>query len=151
MDRAEYEKILTDAIAGEIEAQEFYRDVAERMTDDHLKQLFERFVAEETKHQRILEGFRDKMPESLPFDESRDYGVAETVDEPPLSTNMTPADAFALAMRKEAAAMARYSALADGCTDADQKRIFQELAAMERDHKRRMETAFVDIGYPEVW
>jgi rubrerythrin len=30
-------------------------------------------------------------------------------------------------------------------------KIFLELAAMERDHKAKLEAAFVDIGYPEVW
>jgi rubrerythrin len=33
----------------------------------------------------------------------------------------------------------------------DRKKLFYELAAMERGHKSKMESAFVDIGYPEVW
>lgn len=33
----------------------------------------------------------------------------------------------------------------------EQKKIFLELAEMEREHKAKMESAFVDIGYPEVW
>jgi rubrerythrin len=54
-------------------------------------------------------------------------------------------------MKKEQAAMKHYTQLADACTDPDQKNIFLELAAMEREHKNKMEAAFVDIGYPEVW
>ena len=54
-------------------------------------------------------------------------------------------------MKKEAAAMAQYTALAETCSEPDKKKIFLDLAAMERGHKLRMENAFVDIGFPEVW
>ncbi len=151
MNRGEYEKILADAISAEIEAQQFYRDVAEKMTDAYLKEMFIGFAAEEKKHEEILRGFFTSIPEHLPFAEDRDYGVAETVASPAVSPTMKPADAFALAMKKEEEAMKHYTALADGCTDPRQKQIFLDLAAMERAHKFKMENAFVDIGYPEVW
>ena len=65
--------------------------------------------------------------------------------------DMKPADAFALAMKKEADAMKQYSEMADLCDDDEKRQIFLDLAAMERDHKLKMESAFIDIGYPEVW
>lgn len=64
---------------------------------------------------------------------------------------MKPVDAIALAMKKEEAAMQQYTRLAQASMDAEQKKIFLELAEMEREHKTKMEAAFVDIGYPEVW
>ncbi len=151
MNLSEYDKILKEAIDREIESQEFYKEVAGRMTDENLKKLFSDFVKEEKKHQEILEGFRVNIPQKLPFDESRDYHVAETVDEPRLSTDMKPADAFKLAMKKEEDAMKTYQSLSTGATDSEQKRLFEELASMEQEHKLKMENAFVDIGYPEVW
>lgn len=147
----EYKEILANAIQSEIEAQTFYQAVADRMTDTFLKDLFTDFVAEEKRHQTILEGFRDAVPESLPFAEDRDYRVAETTPAPEVGDAMSPADAFALAMKKEEDAMRHYSDLAAGCTDPSMKKTFEELAAMERGHKFKMEKAFVDIGYPEVW
>lgn len=151
MNRTRYEQILADAIESEIAAQRFYQDVADKMNDIFLKDLFQVFVSEEKKHQEILEGFQSAVPQTLPFDEARDYHVAETVPEPEVSDNMTPADAFKLAMKKEEQAMRHYTQLAEGCTDPAQKKVFFDLAAMERDHKMKMENAFVDIGYPEVW
>ncbi len=152
MERTEYEEILKEAINGEIEAQEFYQSVADKMDKPYLKELFTSFVTEEKKHQQTLEELQSYMPKDLPFDETRDYKVAETFDAPEkLSTEMKPADAFALAMKKEESAMKHYQNLAEGCTDPDKKRIFRELAAMEREHKRQMEKAFVDTGFPEVW
>ncbi|MFW6082314.1 MAG: ferritin-like domain-containing protein [Desulfosalsimonas sp.] len=151
MDRSRYKEILSGAIEREIEAQRFYSDVAERMEDAFLKELFTVFVGEEKKHQEILEGFLSSVPEKIPFDETRDYNVSETVESPEVSSDMRPADAFALAMKKEEEAMNQYNALADGCTDAEQEKVFRSLAAMEREHKFKIENAFVDIGYPEVW
>ena len=151
MNHAEYEQILKNAVKSEIEAQKFYSDVAEKVKNAFLKELFRQFSQEEKKHRKILEGFLDSMPASLPFDETRNYKVADTTPSPVVSQDMQPADAFALAMKKEEEAMNHYIMLADGCTDPAQKKIFQDLAAMERDHKLRMENSFVDIGYPEIW
>lgn len=47
--------------------------------------------------------------------------------------------------------MRHYTEMGNACADADRKKVFCELAAMEGEHKSKMEAAFVDIGYPEVW
>ncbi len=151
MNHVQYRQILEDAIQGEIDSQKFYQDAAARMRDSFLKELFTRFTLEEKKHEEILRSFVEPIPENLPFDENRDYKVAATVDRPEVSDRMKPADAFALAMKKEQEAMDQYNALADGCIDPEQAEMFRGLAAMEREHKFKMEQAFVDIGYPEAW
>jgi len=60
-------------------------------------------------------------------------------------------DAIGLAMKNEEIAMKKYQMLADDCTDAELKKVFTSLAAMEQDHKFKMENAFVEVAYPEVW
>lgn len=151
MDRSQYKDILSGAIQREIDAQQFYRDAAEKTGEAYLKDLFTGFVSEEKKHENILKDFLDSVPEKIPFDETRDYHVSETIEKPEVSPQMKPADAFALASKKEEEAMNQYLALADGCTDPEQEKVFRNLAAMEREHKLKMEQAFVDVGYPEVW
>ncbi len=151
MGQTECSAILDRAIDSEIEAASFYANVAEKTADSHLRQLFSTFSKEEQKHRRILEGFRSDPTVVIHFKEVPDFGVSETVPEPILSIEMKPADAIALAMKKEEAAMRQYKQLAEACKDAAQIKIFLELAAMEREHKAKMEAAFVDIGYPEVW
>lgn len=146
-----YDDILQRAIEGEIEAAEFYSDVAAQSKNAYIKDLFVTFSKEEKKHRRILEGFRKDPSRAVAFEKVPDFHVSETVDAPPLSMDMKPADAIALAMKKEEAAMRQYNALADVCSDPSRKKLFLELAAMERGHKRKMESAFVDIGFPEVW
>jgi rubrerythrin len=151
VDQKTYQHILEDAIQSEIEAQKFYLAVAEKTQNAFLKELFLSFSEEEKRHRQILKNFRDKPSKTINFTRVPDFHVAETIETPELTLEMRPQDAIALAMKKEQAAMEHYTQLADACMDPDQKKIFLELAAMERGHKNRMEAAFVDIGYPEVW
>ncbi|MDA8138237.1 MAG: ferritin family protein [Desulfobacteraceae bacterium] len=152
MDKKTYRKILDNAIQGEIEAHQFYQKVADKVEDAYLKDLFKGLAAEERKHQKILEGFRDKADMGIHFARTPDFHLAETMEAPKsLSIQMKPADAIALAMKKEEEAMRQYTQLADACNDPGQQKVFRELAAMEQGHKNKMENAFVDIGYPEVW
>ncbi len=151
MDADTYKNIIDMAIANEIEAQGFYGAAAKKVKDSYLKEMFEHFANEEKMHERILRNILKSNTIHLHFSEDIDYKVAETVDEPRLSMNMKPADAIALAMKKEEQALKEYNLLAQNCPDPEQKKVFLDLAAMEREHKLKLENAFVDIGYPEVW
>ena len=151
MNLSEYKEVIKKAIASEVEARKFYEDAAKSLNDPYLKKLFTSLAEEEKKHRDILTQIYASNTIDRYFSETRDYKVAETMDEPELSMDMKPADAFALAMKKEEAAMKQYTEMANMCDDADKRQVFLDLAAMERDHKLKMETAFTDVGYPEVW
>jgi rubrerythrin len=151
MNLTEFKGVIKFAMANEVEAQKFYEDAAEKMMDPHLKNMFTEFAAEEKRHREILKDIYISNRIGDYFDENRDYKVSEEIETPELSTDMKPADALALAMKKEEEAMAQYTELATACPDEKKKQVFLDLAAMERGHKLKMENAFVDIGYPEVW
>ena len=151
MKLSEYKDIIKQAIANEVEARKFYDNAASTLKDPHLKKLFASLAEEEKKHRDILTKIYTANTMDRYFSESRDYKVAETMDEPELSMDMKPADAFALAMKKEEGAMRQYTEMAQMCDDDSKRQVFLDLAAMERDHKLKMESAFLDIGYPEVW
>jgi len=151
MNLNEYKEIIKQAIANEVEARKFYQDAASTLNDPYLRKLFASLAEEEKKHRDILTRIYTSNTIQSYFSEKRDHKVAETVDEPALSMDMKPADAFALAMKKEEAAMKQYTQMAALCDDDAKRKVFLDLAAMERDHKLKMESAFVDVGYPEVW
>ena len=151
MNLTEYKDIIKQAIANEVDAKKFYENAANALQNPHLKKLFFSLAGEEKKHRDILKDIYTSNTVDRYFSETRDYKIAETVDEPELSMDMKPADAFALAMKKEESAMKQYTEMAEMCDDESKKQVFLDLAAMERDHKLKMETAFTDIGYPEVW
>jgi len=151
MNLNEYKDVIKFAMANEVGAQKFYADAAEKLSNPALKKMFTQFSEEEKRHREILKEIYVSNTIGDYFEEGTDYKVSGTVDEPELTMDMKPADAFALAMKKEEDAMVQYTALADECRDAEKKKVFLDLAAMERGHKRKMEDAFVDVGYPEVW
>ena len=151
MEQRAYEKTLKFAIRNEVKAHDFYLDAAAKLQDAFLKELFTDLANEENNHKVILESFHGSDPSTIQFELPPQYNISESINEPELSTNMKPADAFALAMKKEQEAMELYSWMANAASDLRQKELLLELATMERVHKSRMEDAFVDIAYPEVW
>ena len=77
--------------------------------------------------------------------------VAEATELPKLTLDMQPADAIALAMKKEQQAVEFYRDLSKHCADQEIGKIFENLANMELTHKQKLENVFVEIGYPEAF
>ena len=152
MDLDKYREIISDAIDGEIEAKQFYEKVAGRIKDDYLKELFTGFAKEEEKHEQILTDILNKGEmDNTYFNFDKDFHVAETIGMPSVNAQMDLKNAIGIAMKNEEIAMKKYMSLAENCEDQELKRVFEDLAAMERQHKFKMEQDFVDVAYPEVW
>jgi len=152
MDAELYKEAIKDAIASEIEAKEFYLEISKRIRDDYLKELFMGFSKEEATHEKILNALLEKGSiKTTTFNGTRDFKVSETIPLPEVSENMILKDAISLAMKNEEIAMQKYEVLAANCDDPDLQAVFQSLAAMEKDHKYKMEESFVKVAYPEVW
>ena len=151
MDKREFDTIMEQAIEAEVESYEFYRDVASKATNPAVKQLFTEFAREEYGHKEQLEEIKARGIQEFDFEGAADYKVSETVDLPLLSAGMKPADAIALAMKKEEAAVKIYSHLASSVSDPAIQRIYTELAQMETEHKARMEDLYTNMAFGEVW
>jgi len=147
----EFKKIISKAIGEEIAAFEFYSGVSEKTQDKNLKDLFKELAGEEAKHKRTLEGFLAMAPEKFHFAPSKDYKVADSVPTPPLTPDLKPVDGLVIAIKKELEAMQMYTQLANSSADEGQKKIFLELASMERQHKARLEDIYTNMAFPEVW
>ena len=145
------EKIVDLAIGEEVAASLFYQEASDKVQDPYLKKMFAELAEDERGHRRILEKILTNENMKQYFRDSVDFKVSETVDKPELSLQMKPDDAIALAMKNEEDAMRQYQQMARACDDPDKKKVFEDLATMEKGHKNKMEKAFVDIGYPEVW
>jgi len=152
MDLEKYKQVIADAIQNEIAAKEFYDKIAQQIKDDYLKELFEGFSKEEAKHERILIGVLSQYEnKGSHFNFETDFKVAETIEMPEVNEEMDIKNAIGLAMKNEEIAMKNYTLLADSCDDPELKTVFQDLAAMERGHKNKMEAQFVNVAFPEVW
>ena len=150
MKEDDYRSIISFAIGNEIEAYNFYKSVAEKISDDNLKFMFLDLAEEEKHHRTFLENL---LSRAIPvhIDPTIDYGVSKTIETPKLSISMKPADSIALAIKKEEEAMVLYTNLAKSATEADRKETFESLANMEQHHKVRLEEIYTTMAFPEVW
>jgi rubrerythrin len=151
MNRNEFDELLSVAIQREVEAFEFYDGLSKRTKDAFVKELFADLAKQELGHQNVLERFRNDDTLVMDFQKVEDWKIAESVPLPDLSLDMKPRDAIALAMKKEEAAAKLYTEMAHSCKSPEHKNLYMNLAAMELGHKHRLENAFIDIGYPEVF
>ena len=145
-----FEKVINIAIKREIEAYDFYTKVAEKLTDKGLNSIFTQLAGEEQNHRNLLESLKQDAKSHFKFENpNKDFHLAEKTELPPLSTDMKPADAFALAMKKEQQAAEFYHDLANRTEDAEIKEMCTNLAHMELQHKQKVEKAYVDVAYVE--
>lgn len=152
MDKMELERVFSIAITREIEAYEFYRDISQRAQDEEVRKVFNQLAGEEMGHKDLLEKYKSDPTMVMKIRApSKDYKVAEATELPELSIEMKPADAIALAMKKEQQAVEFYRDLADRSTDSNMKDMFHNLENMELGHKKRLENVYVEIGYPEAF
>lgn len=151
MDQLEFERLMAIAIRREVEAHEFYRDVAGRVKNVSVRRIFEDLAEQEMQHHDLLEKFRLDPSGAVKFTPPPDFKVAQTIDDVPLSVDMKPADAVALAMKKEQQAVVFYTNLSEMTDDIGVRDVFVNLAHMEKQHQHALESLFVDIGYPEAF
>ena len=147
----EYRNIISEAINNEVEAYTFYHTVSEKVTDANLKKLFGELAGEEKGHREYLQKLLSRDISSLGFSTTKDYKVGDSIPTPPLTPDMKPVDGLVVAIKKELAAMQMYTQLANASDDAEVKKLFTELATMERGHKTRLEDIYVNTAFAEAW
>ena len=151
MTQEEYRNIISEAINNEVEAYTFYQTVSEKVTDANLKALFGELAGEEKGHREYLQKLLSRDITSLGFSTTKDYKVGDSIPTPPLTPDMKPVDGLVVAIKKELAAMQMYTQLANASDDAEVKKLFTELATMERGHKTRLEDIYVNTAFTEAW
>lgn len=151
MNNNKYKKIISSAIEREIEAFTFYQSVSKKAKDKSIKSIFSKLAEEEQEHRHTLEGFLAKAPEKMHFSESKDYKIVDALVTPSLTADLKPVEGIIIAIKNELEAMQIYTQLANVSTDAAQKKIFLELATMERGHKSKLEDIYTNMAFPEVW
>lgn len=151
MNETEFKKIISNAIHEEMEAFNYYNVISGKAKDANLKKLFKDLASEEDKHKRTLEGYLSRDLGKIHFSESKDYKVVDGLPTPALTPDLKPVDGLVIAIKKELEAMQMYTQLASTSDDAEQKKIFLELASMERGHKSKLEDLYTNMAFPEVW
>ncbi len=144
------DRILDYAIAREIEASQFYTDLATMMGSESMKQAFRDFAREELGHKAKLEDVkRGEYALDPPEMEVKGLGLADYLVESEPSPDMTYPEVLVLAMKKEKAAYRLYMDLANVVGTGDLAEMFRTLAAEEAKHKLRFELEYDEIVLKE--
>lgn len=141
-----FEEILDFAIEREKQAVGFYRKLMDRESFPASRQTLGEFVEEESKHQRLLEEFKQGKRSVVEYnyvwipDIKRSDYMVDTEYEP----GMDFVEILRLAMKREEKALRLYNVLATKTEDADCIKLFKMLAQEEARHKRLFETFYDD-------
>lgn len=133
------------AVIREEEAAGAYAAMAEARAPGGLRDMLLELRADELEHKRRLEALAASAEAGASFPSPRDIedlGLTDALPEPPASGPATLQDLLIAAARKEARAASLYAALAGRASDPAQRDLFELLAAQERSHKLRLETAY---------
>lgn len=134
--------VLDFAMSEEEAAAEFYRRLANTVSNPLMQQVFEDFAMEEVAHKQKLLLVKDQKL-LLPAEDTimelwKDEIVVDNVSEDALEYEQ----ALQLAMDKEKAAFKMYHDLAGVAADASVKSLFLALAEEEAKHKVRFEVEY---------
>ncbi len=146
------EEVLARAIEKEIASQRVYVCLGQMVKDAAARDAFRGLSEEERDHQNRLEQcLRGDIREgALSGGQSVDYKIGELLDQPEVSPDMELKDAFLLAANRERASHEFYTRLARIYPEGKVKDLLEELAAQELQHKQRVETLYVEVGFPQT-
>lgn len=150
--RLTVQNVLEKAIEKEIEAQRLYQNLSQKMSDAAAKDTFSQLAREENVHEELLRkylhgeiGAGGLKPDSL-----LDYKIAEYLDQPEITPDMALKDIFLLAANQEKASHDFYSELAAAHPSGGVKRLLEQLAAQELEHKRKVEFLYTEVALPQT-
>jgi len=141
------DEILEFAIAREIEANEFYRFLANCVENPAMGELILDFAAEELEHKAKLElellkrGRVVTEPENL-----ADFDIANYKVDAGDYSHMDYPELLGLAIRKEDTAFRLYVVLAGMASDTESQEVLMALAQEESRHKILFETEYDEMA-----
>ena len=137
-------QVLDFAIQKEEEAAQFYNDLAARMGQKHVGDVFRSFALEELGHKEKLLAVKKGQMTLLDDQRVADLGIGDSLVEIVLSPHLDYKQALIVAMKAEKAAFKLYHDLASTTQDAHLKSVLLTLAQEEAKHKLRFEIEYDD-------
>lgn len=145
-------EILGKAIQNEIGSWLLYNKLSQKMKNQVAKDAFQELGRQEQRHQNLLEKYsRGELKGGmLNRGQVVDYKIAEHLDQAEISPDMKLPDVFLLAANREKASHEFYISLATIHPAGEAKRLMEELAAQELEHKQRVEFLYTEVAFPQT-
>lgn len=151
------DEILDFAIEKEKEASQFYAEWAKKITSPNLdpdqlfvlRDMFEHFAQEETKHKEKLTWVLKGNTLQPSAKQVTDLKIVDYLIDIMPSPNMDYQEALIIAMKREKASFKLYNDLAEIAAAENLRSLFTALAQEEAKHKLRLETEYEKEIYSE--
>ena len=145
-------KVLEKAIQKEIGSRVLYISLSQKMKAQVAKDTFQQLARQEQGHQNLLEQYQkgELMAGKLSREQIVDYKIAEHFNQPEISPDMQLKEVFLLAANREMHSHELYLALAGIHSPGEAKRLFEELASQELEHKRKVEFLYTEVAFPQT-
>jgi rubrerythrin len=145
-------EVLEGAIQKEIMSRYLYIGLRQRVKNQTGRDAFQSLAEQEEVHQIVLQDYlRGQYKEgSLRSEMVVDYKITEYLDEPEISPTMEMKDVFLLAANREKSANELYACLAGIHPNGQVKRLLEELASQELEHKHRLEDLYTQVAFPQT-
>ena len=138
------DEILTFAIEKEEKSAFFYKLLAAKAKNDHIKKALIEFANEEMGHKAKLEQIKAGKKINPDKEKIQDLKISEILQEVIITEDIDYQQALTIAMKEEKAAYTLYMKLASLTDNQEQKDIFEMLAREEAKHKLRFELEYDD-------
>ena len=138
-----FEEVLEFAIEREIEAYEFYTGLAEYLSDDKVREMFEQLAEEELEHKAKLELELIKLGKTITIREVPEKYVKKSVligDK--VSLDMDYKDMLLMAIEKEEASFRTYVNLLPNAYEQETREVLMAIAEEEVAHKLRFQNEY---------
>jgi rubrerythrin len=145
-------EVLRKAIQKEVASWLLYNDLSRRVNQEIARDTFKKLAQQEKGHQNLLEQYlRGEVREgALSSGQAVDYKIAEHLEQPKIYPDMNLKDIFLLAANREKASHELYLCLAEIHPQGNVRKLLEELAAQELDHKQQLEFLYTEVAFPQT-
>jgi rubrerythrin len=150
--RLTVQAILEKAIEKEIESQQLYEGLSQKVTKAAARDAFITLKREEQGHEELLRRYLSGgLGEGgLGKEQVLDYKIAEYLEQPEITPGMGLADVFLEAASREKASHEFYLSLARVHPAGKVKSLLEQLAAQELRHKQKVEFLYTEVAFPQT-
>lgn len=146
----ELQALIEQAIAQEELSHAFYRRMADLVSHAETKETFAYLAQEELDHKAFLKQCLTPAGCTL-AGKATDTRLAEIMQAPPISEDLSPREALVVAMKREEGSYHFYKHLASLQPPGDAKDFLEKMAEVELGHKEKVEYLYDNAAFPEVW
>jgi rubrerythrin len=147
---AEMEAIIQSAITQEEMSHDFYLRLADLVSHQETRDILEFLARDELEHKAFLTSCFTPQGCKL-TGEAQNVRLAEMLEAPPLSPDLSPKEALVIAMKREEGSYRFYQTLAGLQPPGEIQAFLEKMAKAELQHKEKVEYLYDNAAFPEVW